>query len=200
MPKAIKSTGAKGAETVGRDLAISALGIWLEDRERLGLVKRERERWVDPNVPDEKIRSGRFIGPSFRPDTVTAHGVETKPPGGFRIPFGIGSSIEIADREVAEAVRRRDLARYEVLSIMVPAMSKLRYSNRTYHEALELYAAGKSLEKIGRELDVSKNLASQYVECGLTWIACCLFWRPTFTRGAKGGSRRRRANAGDLGL
>lgn len=164
--------------------AKAAVDLWYERRLYLGKVRirpKGESKRASPDVPDEFLRSESFIGPSTaRPDGVTAWGVETVPSKRDRYPWGIYTSLAAVSRDETDAMRSNARVKSETLAITERAMLRLGLIEVRYWVALEMSAAGYSLDNIAATFKVAKYIAKMYVECGLTWIAGCLIVKPDF--------------------
>lgn len=182
---AAQSRGSKSREN-----AVIATELWYAEMRYLGRARVAPYNADDtlpvPDVPDEYVRSQTFIGPSAaRPDYATAHGVETKPSGRSSIPYGVASRIDVVREDVAQQIREDFRVRDEAVTLVMPAMMRLGLIEPAYAWAVELRCAGYPFQPMATVLEVSKPLAHQFYECGLTWIAGCLIVKPDFRAGIR---------------
>lgn len=181
-----------------RKAAILGIELWYAQRvyHHRANFQQKKER-PEPNVPDEYLRPETFIGPSLKADGVTAHGVETKPPGFSQFPGGSYIRLDpMSGRDLEdELARQRELS--ELRGLVHTAMFDLIGIRPKYHMAVEMWAAGWSFGSISSALSVSKPTAHQFYECGLTHVISRIYTRRKAVAQQK-MSRQRRMREGDL--
>lgn len=169
-------------ERTSRRNALAAIELWYGERLYLGQAKFRKARGrVQPDVPDEYVRPEGFIGPPVRTDGVTAHGVETKPYQQSRTPWesrGAGSRLDVVRRDEAEAMRQSAALRAETIAIMNFTMIRVQLLDPLVATAIELWGAGWKFNQISTALGVSKNLAHQFFERGVSQIEFALLVNP----------------------
>lgn len=176
----------KRDETTSRTNALAAIELWYARRLYLGRAKfvKDRKR-VAPDVPEEYVKPGGFIGPSTRTDGITAHGVETDRYKTSSEPAGQGSRLSIASRCEVQAMRENASIRSETQALMDFTMIRVQLLDPLVATAVELWAAGWKFSHIGTVLGVSKNLAHQYFERGVSQVEFALLTKPDRQAGMK---------------